>query len=72
MNGNPLDRPRLPPHRLTAEHADGTATVIADIRGNHLRNRRHPADLSGVVRLRLEVLATQGIERAQIYSMRVF
>ena len=59
-------------YRLTAEHADGTATLIADIRGNHLRNRRHAADLSGVVRLKIEVLATHGIERAQIYSVRVF
>jgi hypothetical protein len=59
-------------YRLTAEHADGSTTVIADIRGNHLRNRRHAADLSDVVRLRLEVLATHGIQRAQIYSVRVF
>ena len=59
-------------YRLTAEHADGTATVITDIRVNHLRNRRHPGDLSGVVQLRLEVLATHGIRRPQVYSVRVF
>jgi hypothetical protein len=59
-------------YRLTAEHADGSATVIADIHGNHLRNRRHAADLSGVIRLRLDILATHGIPRAQIYAVRVF
>ena len=69
MNGHPLHRPRLPPHRAARRLL---RPDIADIRGNHLRNRRHAADLSDVVRLRLEVLATHGIQRAQIYSVRVF
>jgi hypothetical protein len=59
-------------YRVIATHTDGAATVIVEVAGNHLRNRRHEADLTGVVGLRLEVLQTHGLPRAQVYGVRVF
>lgn len=59
-------------YRIIAEHADGSSTSLADVRGNHLRNRRHPAALDDVSRLRIAILQTHGLPRAQIDAVRVF
>jgi len=58
-------------YRITAEHVDGSQTVVAEVADNFQRNRRHPAELTGVTRLRLEFLATHGLARAQVYAIRV-
>ena len=39
--------------------------------GNYQRNCRHAMALVGVRRLRIEITATNGLARAQIYGVRV-
>ena len=58
-------------YRIVAEQENGSTTVIADIRGNYQRNRRHRTAIAGVRRLRVEILATNGLNRAQLYGIRV-
>ena len=57
-------------YRIIAEHADGSSTTVVEVRGNHLRNRRHPAALDHVTRLRIEIFQTQGLPRVRIYAVR--
>lgn len=59
-------------YRIIATLGDGTPRTVVDVRDNHLRNRRHELRLDGVNALRLECLSTHGVERAQVYSLRVF
>ena len=70
------DTPAIPSivksYRLIACLADGSQIVIADVTDNFQRNCRHAVDLKGVGKLRLEILATNGLERAQVYSIRAF
>ena len=58
-------------YRIIAEHEDGTATILAEITGNYQRNCRHQVVAAAVRRLRVEILATNGLTRAQIYEIRV-
>ncbi len=58
-------------YRLIAHHADGSTSTVAEVTGNYQRNRRHPVALDGVTRLQLEILGTNGIDRAQVYEIRV-
>jgi hypothetical protein len=58
-------------YRILAEHADGGTTVVAEVSGNYQRNRRHRTAIAGVSRLRVEIIATNGLSRAQIYGIRV-
>jgi hypothetical protein len=58
-------------YRITATHADGSSSVVAEVTGNFQRNRRHPADLGNVTRLRVEIMQTNGLPRAQVYGVRV-
>ncbi len=58
-------------YRIIAEHEDGTTTVVAEVTGNYQRNRRHRTAVAGVRRLRVEIAATNGITRAQLYGIRV-
>jgi hypothetical protein len=58
-------------YRIVAEHEDGTTTVAVEVTGNYQRNRRHAVKLAGVRRLRLEILGTNGLVRAQLYGFRV-
>ena len=58
-------------YRIIAEHEDGTTTLVADVTGNYQRNRRHRTAISGVKHLRVEISATNGITRAQLYGIRV-
>ncbi len=59
-------------YRIVATRADGSETVVAEVADNHQRNRSHAADVHRVTSVRLECLATNGIDRAQVYAMRVF
>jgi hypothetical protein len=59
-------------YRIVATHQDGSTSVVAEIAGNHQRNRRHPVDLEDVRRLRVEIIQTNGLSRAQVYSIRAF
>ena len=58
-------------YRIIAGHGDGTTTVIAEVTGNYQRNRRHRLSVAEVSRLRVEMLATNGLTRAQLYGIRV-
>jgi hypothetical protein len=58
-------------YRIIAVHEDGSETVVAEITGNYQRNRRHRTPVAGVSHLRLEILATNGLNRAQLYGIRV-
>jgi hypothetical protein len=58
-------------YRIIAEHEDGTTSVVAEVTGNYQRNRRHRTAVAGVRRLRVEIPATNGISRAQLYGIRV-
>jgi len=57
-------------YRIIAEDADGSVSVVLAVNGNHLRNRSHRIELTDVRRLRLEILNTNGLQRAQVYSIR--
>ncbi|MCH7227028.1 FAD-dependent oxidoreductase [Haloferula sp. A504] len=59
-------------YRIVATHRDGSTSVVAEVTGNHQRNRRHQVDLEDVRRLRVEIVKTNGLSRAQIYSLRAF
>jgi hypothetical protein len=59
-------------YRIIAGLADGASAIVAEVGGNHHRNRRHQASLDGVSRLRVEILRTNGLRRAQVYAVRVF
>ncbi len=58
-------------YRLIGYRADGSSSNITEVFGNFQRNRRHRMALEGVTRLRLEILATNGLPRAQVYEVRV-
>jgi hypothetical protein len=58
-------------YRLIARHADGSSSTVAEVTGNFQRNRRHRVALEGITRLRLEILGTNGLARAQVYQIRV-
>lgn len=59
-------------YRILVSLDDGTEVTVADVRDNHLRNRRHEACIQGVRSLRLECLSTHGVDRAHVYAIRVF
>ncbi len=59
-------------YRLVTVFADGTEQVVETVEENYLRNRGHDVALDDVASLRVEVLATNGLDRAQVYSVRVF
>jgi hypothetical protein len=58
-------------YRLVATLAEGTEVVVAEARNNYQRNCSHRAKLDNVKQLRLECLSTNGIDRAQVYALRV-
>lgn len=53
-------------YRIIATHGDGSSSVVAEITGNHHRNRRHHVELEDVRRLRVEIVKTNGLSRAQV------
>lgn len=59
-------------YRIVATLADGSETVVAEAENNYQRNCTHAIQLASVTRLRLECLSTNGIDRAQVYALRVF
>jgi len=57
-------------YRLIATRVDGSQTVIAEVTGNFQRNRRHEIEPENLTALRLEIFATHGVPRAQVYAVR--
>lgn len=59
-------------YQIVARHADGSERVVIEVAGNHQRNRCHSVELEGVTGLRVRIIATHGVPRAQVYAVRVF
>jgi hypothetical protein len=59
-------------YRIIAKLLDESIAVIAIIVNNFQRNCYHDCNLNNVLSITLECVSTNGIERAQVYSMRVF
>jgi hypothetical protein len=59
-------------YRIVARNPDGHEHTVIEVRDNYQRNCRHDLALNNVKGIRLEVLGTHGIERAQVYSIRIF
>lgn len=59
-------------YRVVVRTAEGAEHVVAQVQGNYQRNRGHLAQMEGAQSLRIEILKTNGLQRAQVYSVRVF
>lgn len=59
-------------YRIIAQLVDGSEVVVAAVVNNYQRNVSHQFNLKAVISIRLECGATHGIDRAQVYSVRVF
>jgi hypothetical protein len=59
-------------YRILATLTTGGEVVVAEINDNHQRNRSHLTDLTKVTSIRVECIATNGLDRVQIYAIRVF
>ena len=59
-------------YRIVARQEDRSEVVVAEVHGNYQRNRSHTVDLRGVTGLKFECRSTHGIDRAQVYAVRVF
>jgi hypothetical protein len=52
--------------------SDGSEKCLVVVNNNYQRNCIHPVDLADVVKIKIECFDTHGIDRAHIYSVRVF
>jgi len=59
-------------YRIIAKIFDGKEVVIAEVENNYQRNCFHQCHLNNVESVRLECLSSNGIDRAHVYSIRVF
>jgi hypothetical protein len=59
-------------YRVLIRKVDGTEILVADIRGNYQRMRRHMFKLAIVKSVRIEVLRTNGMNRAHIFEVRCY
>ena len=58
-------------YRIIAGLADGSEVLLAEVLNNHQRNVDHQISQREVVLIRIECNSTHGIDRAQVYSVRV-
>lgn len=59
-------------YKLIATFSDGTEKCIAEVGHNYQRNCIHHIEEKSVRKIRIECMGTHGIDRAHIYSIRVF
>jgi hypothetical protein len=59
-------------YRLWAFDSKGDKTMIKEINNNYQRLCKHHCELKEVKSIRLEILATNGLNRAHVYAIRVF
>ncbi len=61
-------------YRIVATTRSGASITLAEVTGNIYRNRHHTLaePIAEVTSIKLEVLGTHGVPRAQVYSIRVF
>jgi len=59
-------------YRLWAYDSQGNKTLIEEIRNNYQRLCKHKCELKEVRSVRLEILATNGLNRAHVYAIQLF
>ncbi len=59
-------------YRLWALDRQGNKKLIDEVRDNFQRLRKHSCSMEEVKSIRLEILGTNGINRAHVYAVRVF
>jgi len=59
-------------YRLWAFDQQGNKTLIEEIDNNYQRLCKHHCKLENVLSIRLEILATNGLNRAHVYALRAF
>jgi len=59
-------------YKLWAYDKDGNRSLIIAVEGNYQRLCKHSFGRIKMQKLRLEILATNGVDRAQVYSVRAF
>jgi len=59
-------------YRLWAYDSQGNKNLINEIKNNYQRLCKHHCELKDVKSVRLEILATNGLNRAHVYALRVF
>ena len=58
-------------YQILACLADGTENEIVHVKNNYKRNCLHETNIKNVLSIKLKCFATNGIERAQVYSLRI-
>ena len=59
-------------YRLLARTGSQPWRTLAEMGGNYQRLCRHSFDPTEINEIRLEVLKTHGMDRAQVYALRVY
>ena len=59
-------------YRLWAIDSQGNRTLIAEVKNNYQRLCKHYCELKYVKSVRLEILATNGLDKVHVYAIRVF
>jgi hypothetical protein len=58
-------------YKIEASFADGTVQTLVEVTNNFQRNRIHTIIAENVTKIKVLCYGTNGIERAQIYAIRV-
>jgi hypothetical protein len=59
-------------YRLWAYDSQGNKILIEEIKNNYQRLCKHSCGVRDIKSIRLEILATNGVNRAHVYAIRVF
>jgi hypothetical protein len=59
-------------YAIIVTFSDGSGKSVAVVDNNYQRNCMHSIDLEGVIKIRIECMGTNGIDRAHIYTVRIF
>ena len=59
-------------YRIISTFSDGSEECLAAIDNNYQRNCIHKVAVNNIKKIRIECMGTHGINRAHIYSIRVF
>ena len=59
-------------YRLMAKTGSQSWQTLAEVSGNYQRHSRHSFKPTEVSKIRLEVLKTHGLNRVQVYALRVY
>ena len=59
-------------YQLVGELSSGEKVVLAEVKNNHQRIRRHTVNGDNIAKLHLHMLATNGLEEARVYEIRCY